>query len=561
MATIVRDAKDPWWAPLAVNVLGGLVGGLVNDWQEREKNKKANAYYGALGETINALSNRGTQSANDGAQSGGLMTGVTGLLGANEPEGYNSNGWANTFHKTNNPLAQYDAETTGLLGTATAAGQTTAPTPAPVTPSQTTGLPTAADIYKAAMELAGTKRFAMLNPETVQKMVTPYMQANEAARLEQMRNALAQDYTNATDSAGRKNVAVSAFLRQLVDNAGFNSLVNANAAAPQNIDLGGSILPGTFDSWTGQTTYGEPLAKSLTPQQAADNAFRDKSFTEDVRRNNRDFVENNNRWWTSRGDSRIDADRNYGLQERQLNQNETMVKQVQVMPDGHVYGITGNGGTVQLSHIPGLTSQQSETLKYNAQQVSSLTRQLEAEESSRRVDVAKGLDVTERDKRINEIREKNLPVPIILLSANDTDSDVVKGLELGADDYVTKPFSLSVLRARVNTQLRKHEADPPGDVIRIGDYSFDFERMIFTVSSEEVSLSRIEQRLLKMLVLNRGITLSRDVLIDRLWTDGAEYVDENALSVAIKRLRDKLSAKDYIKTVYGLGYMWVKSDE
>ncbi|MCR4584757.1 MAG: response regulator transcription factor [Lachnospiraceae bacterium] len=162
---------------------------------------------------------------------------------------------------------------------------------------------------------------------------------------------------------------------------------------------------------------------------------------------------------------------------------------------------------------------------------------------------------------VKEIREKNLPVPIILLSANDTDSDVVKGLELGADDYVTKPFSLSVLRARVNTQLRKHEADAPGDVIRIGDYSFDFERMIFTVSSEEVSLSRIEQRLLKMLVLNRGITLSRDVLIDRLWTDGAEYVDENALSVAIKRLRDKLSAKDYIKTVYGLGYMWVKSDE
>jgi DNA-binding response OmpR family regulator len=162
---------------------------------------------------------------------------------------------------------------------------------------------------------------------------------------------------------------------------------------------------------------------------------------------------------------------------------------------------------------------------------------------------------------VKEIRGKNLPVPIILLSANDTDSDVVKGLELGADDYVTKPFSLSVLRARVNTQLRKHETESAGDVIQIDAYSFDFDRMVFTVSGQEVSLSKIEQRLLKMLVSNRGVTLSRDDLVDRLWTDGAEYVDENALSVAIKRLRDKLSAKDYIKTIYGLGYMWVKSDD
>ena len=162
---------------------------------------------------------------------------------------------------------------------------------------------------------------------------------------------------------------------------------------------------------------------------------------------------------------------------------------------------------------------------------------------------------------VREIREKKLSYPVILLSANDTDSDIVKGLELGADDYVTKPFSLSVLRARVNTQLRKSEPLTVGEVVTIGGYSFDFARMIFSIDGEEVSLSKTEQRLLKMLVSNRGITLSRDDLIDRLWTDGAEYVDENALSVAIKRLRDKLKAKDYIKTVYGLGYMWVKDDE
>ncbi|MBO4319882.1 MAG: response regulator transcription factor [Treponema sp.] len=162
---------------------------------------------------------------------------------------------------------------------------------------------------------------------------------------------------------------------------------------------------------------------------------------------------------------------------------------------------------------------------------------------------------------VKEIREKNLTVPVILLSANDTDSDIVKGLELGADDYVTKPFSLRVLRARVDTQLRKHESVATGDVIKIDKYDFDFDRMMFTVSGEEVNLSKIEQRLLKMLVGNRGITLSRDKLVDRLWADGAEYVDENALSVAVKRLRDKLDAKDYIKTVYGLGYTWVNSSD
>lgn len=162
---------------------------------------------------------------------------------------------------------------------------------------------------------------------------------------------------------------------------------------------------------------------------------------------------------------------------------------------------------------------------------------------------------------LKEIKKEGLKVPVILLSANDTDVDVVRGLDLGADDYVTKPFSLSVLRARVNTQLRKAESTgTAGNVINIDKFSFDFDRMIFTVEGSEVSLSKTEQKLLKMLVLNKGVTMGRDDLIDRLWTDGAEFVDENALSVAIKRLRDKLEAKDYIKTVYGLGYQWVKTD-
>lgn len=152
-------------------------------------------------------------------------------------------------------------------------------------------------------------------------------------------------------------------------------------------------------------------------------------------------------------------------------------------------------------------------------------------------------------------------VPVIMLTANDLESDVVSGLEAGADDYITKPFSLAVLRARVNTQLRKPILKIENNKFIDGFYVFDFDNMEFYVDGVSAELSKTEQKLLRILTDNAGITLSRDRLVDRIWTDGAEYVDENALSVTIKRLRDKLSAKDSIKTVYGIGYMWVKKDE
>lgn len=170
-------------------------------------------------------------------------------------------------------------------------------------------------------------------------------------------------------------------------------------------------------------------------------------------------------------------------------------------------------------------------------------------------------------------------IPVILLTANDMETDIVTGLELGADDYITKPFRLAVLRARVNTQLRrrkmelesqkravesevKHKAQSNKtgkNIKQLGEFYFDFDFMIFKKGEESVELSKTEQKLLRILVENQGITLERATLIDRIWTDGAEYVDENALSVTIKRLRDKLKAQQYIKTVYGVGYTWVKN--
>lgn len=158
---------------------------------------------------------------------------------------------------------------------------------------------------------------------------------------------------------------------------------------------------------------------------------------------------------------------------------------------------------------------------------------------------------------LKEIKEK-ADTPVVLLTANDLESDIVAGLEMGADDYITKPFSLAILRARVNTALRKSERGSADKPFTMDGYIFDFEKMEFSRQGNLIELSKTEQKLLRILTANAGITLSRQELVDRIWTDGAEYVDENALSVTVKRLRDKLFAGDYIKTVYGIGYVWVK---
>ena len=156
--------------------------------------------------------------------------------------------------------------------------------------------------------------------------------------------------------------------------------------------------------------------------------------------------------------------------------------------------------------------------------------------------------------------KENCACPVVMLTANDLESDIVAGLEQGADDYITKPFSLAVLRARVGAQLRKKESGKTRATSHhiIGDYCFDFDRMEFTHAGEPVTLSKTEQKLLRMLIENVGITLTRDKLMDAVWTNEAEFVDENALSVAVKRLRDKLDAGEKIKTVYGIGYVWIK---
>lgn len=158
------------------------------------------------------------------------------------------------------------------------------------------------------------------------------------------------------------------------------------------------------------------------------------------------------------------------------------------------------------------------------------------------------------------LREQS-EVAVLVLTANDMEMDEVIGLSLGADDYMTKPFSLAVLRARIQNLLRRKGKQANKEYTEDA-FVFDFEKLLFSKGAQKLTLSLNEQKLLRILVENKGRLLTRDILIDRIWSEGGEFVDENALSVTVNRLRSKLESKEdkvsYIQTVYGQGYMWKK---
>ena len=157
---------------------------------------------------------------------------------------------------------------------------------------------------------------------------------------------------------------------------------------------------------------------------------------------------------------------------------------------------------------------------------------------------------------------KSSKVSIILLTARDMELDIVRGLECGADDYITKPFSTMVLRARIRALLRRTAPEQETDYAQ-GPFRFQFATMEFLKNGISVDLSRTEQRILYLLVFHPGQILTRERLMEWVWPDGTEYVEDNALSVGIRRLRDKLednpSKPEHIKTVYGKGYQWENS--
>jgi two-component system response regulator RegX3 len=158
-----------------------------------------------------------------------------------------------------------------------------------------------------------------------------------------------------------------------------------------------------------------------------------------------------------------------------------------------------------------------------------------------------------------QMRQRS-PVPIIMVTARDSEIDKVVGLEIGADDYVTKPYSPRELVARIRAVLRRHAGEvtePTPAALAAGPVRMDVDRHVVTVSGASVPMPLKEFELLELLLRNAGRVLTRGQLIDRVW--GADYVgDTKTLDVHVKRLRSKIepepSAPRYLVTVRGLGY-------
>lgn len=143
--------------------------------------------------------------------------------------------------------------------------------------------------------------------------------------------------------------------------------------------------------------------------------------------------------------------------------------------------------------------------------------------------------------------------PIIFLTVRDAESDVVHGLELGADDYITKPFSLAILLSRVTAVLRR-AAPSQGDCLRCGTITLDRAATRVMQDGRQVELTAQEYRLLLVLMENKNQTLTRTRLLEKLWDADGKFVSDNTLTVTMRRLREKLGYPDCIQTLRGIGY-------
>lgn len=159
---------------------------------------------------------------------------------------------------------------------------------------------------------------------------------------------------------------------------------------------------------------------------------------------------------------------------------------------------------------------------------------------------------------LEEIRSRN-PVPVIFLTARNTETDMISGFDAGGDDYVTKPFSMPVLLRRVEALLRR-SGEQARSFYYSGSLAWDFENRELSIGGEKVSLTPTEQKLLEVFLKNRNMVLTREVLLARVWDVDENFVDEKTLNVNVQRLRRKLETDAnnprWIQTVFGIGYKW-----
>lgn len=176
------------------------------------------------------------------------------------------------------------------------------------------------------------------------------------------------------------------------------------------------------------------------------------------------------------------------------------------------------------------------------------------------------LDVTLPDgtgfELCEQVRKTDRHIPILFLTASDEEVNIIRGLDSGGDDYVTKPFKLGELCSRIHALLRRAGIPEKNDtaLLTSGDLSLDLLHSRVFLSGKVLDLTGVEYRLLCLLVKNAGCTLTRDTILNALWDDAGNFVDDNTLSVYIRRLREKVetdaSRPRHLITVRGFGYQW-----
>lgn len=163
-----------------------------------------------------------------------------------------------------------------------------------------------------------------------------------------------------------------------------------------------------------------------------------------------------------------------------------------------------------------------------------------------------GYDVCKRIKAKGDL-------PVIFLTAYDDEVNVIMGFELGADDYISKPFRVKELMLRIKSVMRRYSNETSDGIIKINNLKINTNEAKVYKNNEEIILTAMEYRLLLILLSNRGKVLSRTALLENIWDVTGDFVEDNTLTVYIKRLRDKIeedpAKPEFIKTVRGLGYV------
>ncbi len=156
-------------------------------------------------------------------------------------------------------------------------------------------------------------------------------------------------------------------------------------------------------------------------------------------------------------------------------------------------------------------------------------------------------------KKIKNIRD----VPIVFLTVRDEEQDIVAGFDMGAEDYITKPFNITVLQKKIAVILKRCKTQNANQYI-INKLSVDFDKKKAVQNNEIINFTPTEYKILELLILNRGHVLVKENLIQELWDNSGNWVDEHTLAVNISRIRGKIEEPErkLLKTVFGIGYMW-----